>query len=86
MKHLIVLYISDEDYTSEHPEGAKLTPDELTRQGAFANADMGGLYGYEAWAVVHDASQGLLNAIGAEIDKTVPQDRIDALTERPDTP
>ena len=83
MKHLIVLTVDDETYTSEHEDGAKLTVDELTRQGAFVNADAAGLLGYESWQVVHGASQKLLNAIGAEADTSVPQERIDQLIDNP---
>lgn len=62
-KSIIVLIVDNETFAAEHPDGDTLTADELRRQGGFANDDMAGLYGYEGWNTIFDASNGLLRLI-----------------------
>lgn len=63
-QHLIVLIIDDETHAAEAVSGDPMSRAELYRQGQFFNDDAAGMLGYEAWIVVHDAPEDLVQRLG----------------------
>lgn len=88
MKGLIVLVVDHDTFAADHPDGAKLTPEELTRQGGYANADAAGIYGYESWMVIPEAPADLierLSSLHARVSEEALADALDQpkTSERP---
>lgn len=65
----IIYLIIDHDSSRNENEGIELTPEELHKQGSFVNDDAAGVYGYEGWNTIFDASDGLLRLIADNAQK-----------------
>jgi hypothetical protein len=59
----IIVVIIDNEQSARENDGVELTPEELLKQGGYVNDDAAGLYGYEGWNTIFDATDGLLRLI-----------------------